>query len=188
MEQSLREAAFLMLIRSKAIETRLRLQALGIRPCGIATRLCFHSARIVQLAVGYESPSQFGREFMRFFGGRPADEGIRPRNLSITHKLSTQFDSEVNVGESRQPTPQDRIAGRAIVLAMEIAAESGHGQDAVGHILWKGVPWAAGELVQNRNFGLRKYRVGRRFRIRSMDHRQPEDPPSNDAEHGDQVR
>ena len=113
--------------------------------------------------------------------------GAKP-GLSITHKFSTQFDSEVNVGESRQPTPQDRIAGRAIVLAMEIAAESGHGQDVVGHVLWKGVPWAAGQLVQNRNFGLRKYRVGRRFPIRSMDHRQPEHPPGNDAEHGDQVR
>ena len=70
---------------------------------------------------------------------------------------------------------------------MEIAAESGHGQDVVGHVLWKGVPWIAGQLVQNRDFGLRKYRVGRRFRIRAMDHRQPEHPPGNDAEHGNQV-
>ena len=80
--------------------------------------------------------------------------------LSITHKFSTQFDSEVNVGESRQPTPQDRIAGGAIVLAMEIAAESGHGQDVVGHVLWKGVLWIAGQVVQNGNFGVRKHRVG----------------------------
>ncbi len=103
---------------------------------------------------------------------------VRSVILSITHKFSTRFDSEVNIGESRQPTPQDRIAGRAIVFAMEVAAKSGHGQVVVGQVLWKGVPWIAGLLVQNRNFELRQNRVGRRFRIRSMNHRQPEHPPS----------
>ena len=73
----------------------------------------------------------------------------RTPSLSITHKFHS-VDSEVNVGESRQPTPQDRIAGRAIVFAMEIAAESGHGQDVVGHVLLIRGPWIGGQLVQNR--------------------------------------
>jgi AraC-like DNA-binding protein len=33
--------------------------------------------------VGYESPSQFSREFKRFFGSSPADEAARIR-LSLS--------------------------------------------------------------------------------------------------------
>lgn len=38
-----------------------------------------HNASTAAAAVGYESPSQFGREFKRFFGGTPADEATKLR-------------------------------------------------------------------------------------------------------------
>ena len=38
-----------------------------------------HSASTAAAAVGYESPSQFGREFKRFFGAPPGAEAASVR-------------------------------------------------------------------------------------------------------------
>jgi AraC-like DNA-binding protein len=34
-------------------------------------------------AVGYESSSQFSREFKRFFGSTPSEEAARTRNVDV---------------------------------------------------------------------------------------------------------
>jgi AraC-like DNA-binding protein len=33
-------------------------------------------------SVGYESPSQFSREFKRFFGNSPMDEAVKMRTIA----------------------------------------------------------------------------------------------------------
>jgi hypothetical protein len=45
--------------------------------------------------------------------------------LSITQKLSTNDGSQFDVGESSQASPHDFVAGRGIVRASQVAAESG---------------------------------------------------------------
>ena len=42
-----------------------------------------HNASTAAAAVGYESASQFGREFKRYFGGTPAEEAAKLRNRLV---------------------------------------------------------------------------------------------------------
>jgi AraC-like DNA-binding protein len=48
-----------------------------------------HNASTAASAVGYESPSQFGREFKRFFGDSPADEAAKLRDRLAAVKGGT---------------------------------------------------------------------------------------------------
>ena len=45
--------------------------------------------------------------------------------LSITHNFATQEEAELDIDKSRQSTPHDRVPRRSILLAGEIAAQSG---------------------------------------------------------------
>jgi len=48
-----------------------------------------HNANTAATAVGYESASQFGREFKRLFGGSPADDASKLRDRLVTAKGGT---------------------------------------------------------------------------------------------------
>jgi AraC-like DNA-binding protein len=48
-----------------------------------------HNASTAATAVGYESASQFGREFKRLFGGSPADDASKLRDRLVTAKGET---------------------------------------------------------------------------------------------------
>jgi AraC-like DNA-binding protein len=48
-----------------------------------------HNASTAAVAVGYESASQFGREFKRFFGGSPAEEAAKLRARLTASKGET---------------------------------------------------------------------------------------------------
>ena len=82
--------------------------------------------------------------------GRP--DGKRSTALSITHNLLAKFNSQVNVGQSHQAAPHDCVAGRPVVLAIEIAAEFGHGQYKVSHVSRRRLPRIAGKLVEDCDF------------------------------------
>jgi AraC-like DNA-binding protein len=48
-----------------------------------------HNASTAAAAVGYESPSQFGREFKRFFGDSPTEEATKLRERLASAKGGT---------------------------------------------------------------------------------------------------
>ena len=45
--------------------------------------------------------------------------------------------------------PHDGVSGRSVVLAIEIAAEFGDGQQIVGHVLLRRPLMLTGKLVEN---------------------------------------
>lgn len=55
----------------------------------------------------------------------------RPVNLSITHKFG-RIEPKLDVGESGEPTPHDRITRRRVTRASKIAAQSGQLGDGEG--------------------------------------------------------
>ncbi|REJ91347.1 MAG: RHS repeat protein [Planctomycetota bacterium] len=88
------------------------------------------------------------------------DKGVRSAKLSITHKCFTHLDSEMNVGQPRQAAPEDSIPRRSIVLAIEVAAELGDHQQVMGHVLGSRLLRLARQVIQDRDFRLRKHRFG----------------------------
>ena len=83
-----------------------------------------------------------------------AVEGNRPANLSITRKFGC-IEPQLDVGESGEPTPHDRITRRRITSASEIAAKSGQLGDVEGQRLAYGAICGA-----NRNKMIQQLALG----------------------------
>lgn len=76
----------------------------------------------------------------------------RPAKLSITHNFS-QHEAEVDVGEAREFAPEDGVSRRAVVLAGEIAAEFGDGEEVMGQVLRSRPLWIAYQMVEDVSIG-----------------------------------
>ena len=75
-------------------------------------------------ATGFQEPEQGGWQPVPTTWQKTQSSGIRPVNLSITHKFGG-IEAKLDVGKSGEPTPHDFIARRRIISAGKITTKSG---------------------------------------------------------------
>ena len=95
----------------------------------------------------------------------------------------------MDVVEFGQATPHDHITRWRVVGAVEIATESGDFYDVIGDgCLLIGIARLGfNQFIQQVNFRCVQGDGWRQVRFGSMQHSQPENPPPDDAEDGDQI-
>ena len=108
------------------------------------------------------------------------------RRLSITHNFG-EGGAKLDVGQSRETAPHHDISGWWIVSSGQVAAKPGNLGEVFRHCPgWRRFSSIRNELVEQPDFELCEGEVWFRLRQGAVDHRQPEHPPAQNAEDGNQ--
>lgn len=111
----------------------------------------------------------------------------RPMVLSMTHKPGVHFKADVDVSELAQLTPDRHVARRRILRPGQISSRLGDRHWMVAARRLRGRPRGRGQAIQDADLRPRQGDLLRRLGGRSIDHRQPEDPPPDYVEDGQQI-
>ena len=112
-----------------------------------------------------------------------------PARLSITHKFHADRRAQRDVSEARQSAPHDSVSRWRIVGARKITAEPGDLGQVVGErSLSAGllIP-ILHEMVEQTDLRRGQCDGRRSVRVRAVEHRHPEDSPTQDTVDGDQI-
>ena len=109
--------------------------------------------------------------------------------LSITHKLSSKNEAELDVGEAGHPPPHDGVSWRWIFGACEVASEAGEFGQIQGELIagGRGTGYVAHQLIQQVDLSWRQRHLRRSLWPGPVQHRHPEDSPAEQAQDRDKI-
>jgi hypothetical protein len=116
---------------------------------------------------------------------RPDGRGI----LSITHKFSAYCEAQLDIDQERHAPPDHPISGWTTPCACQVATQSSEFAEVSRKPLSLRLPFffVFHQLVEQVDFQSRESQGWGNIRHRPVHHREPENPPTEDAKDRDQI-
>lgn len=166
-----------------------RIESNGVRTIIVETANRFARDLMVQ-EVGYARLQDRGITLIAADSPNAFQDDTPTAKLSITHNSGgSKFRTEFDIGESCEAAPDDDDAGRGIACARKVAPKAGKFDDVECQRsdFASSIAGVGDEAIENPDLTPGQSDVRRLVWRRPRHHRQPQNSPAQNAEHGHQV-